>query len=285
MPELRQDPISGRWVIFSPARSARPHDFEPALARHIGTVCPFCEGHEQLSSAEVYALRPGGSPANQPGWQVRVVPNRFPALEVDSGEIDPAAGEPGYTTLPGWGIHEVIVESPRHLTTTTELSAAELTDVLAVYRQRLASLAAIERVRYGLVFKNVGLAAGASLEHLHSQLLGTPIVPSAVVEELTGAEQYFRAPRGVRLVPDGRRCARRRPAAGGRGGAVCRRLSLCRAVFLGNLDFAAAARQPFPPDRGVKPRPIGPDYTPRARLDGAGDSAVGLQLHNPLGTV
>jgi UDPglucose--hexose-1-phosphate uridylyltransferase len=191
MPELRQDPIGGRWVIFSPARSARPHDLEPALPRHTGTVCPFCEGHEKLSSAEVYALRPGGSQANQPGWQVRVVPNRYPALEVDSGEIDSSVGEPGYAIQPGWGIHEVIVESPRHLTTTTELSAAELTGVLAVYRQRLASLAAIERVRYGLVFKNVGLAAGASLEHLHSQLLGTPIVPSTVVEELTGAEQYF----------------------------------------------------------------------------------------------
>jgi len=191
MPELRQDPITGRWVIFSPARSARPHDFEPAVARHTGAVCPFCEGHENLSSAEVYALRPGGSQANQAGWQVRVVPNRYPALEVDSGEIDLPAVEPGCTTLPGWGIHEVIVESPRHLTTTTELSEAELTGVLAVYRQRLASLAAIERVRYGLVFKNVGLAAGASLEHLHSQLLGTPIVPSTVVEELNGAGQYF----------------------------------------------------------------------------------------------
>jgi UDPglucose--hexose-1-phosphate uridylyltransferase len=190
MPELRQDPITGRWVIFSPARSARPHDLEPVPPRHTGTVCPFCEGHENLSSAEVYALRPGGSQPNQPGWQVRVVPNRYPALEVDSDSA-PAVGQHGYTALPGWGIHEVIVESPRHLSTTTELSAAELTGVLAVYRQRLASLAAIERVRYGLVFKNVGIAAGASLEHLHSQVLGTPILPATVVEELTGADRYF----------------------------------------------------------------------------------------------
>ncbi|HEX4143367.1 MAG TPA: DUF4921 family protein [Pirellulales bacterium] len=191
MPEIRQDPITGRWVIFSPARSARPHDLEPAPPKHTGTICPFCEGHENLSSAEVHALRLAGSQANQPGWQVRVVPNRFPALEVDSGEIDPSDGEPGYKTLPGWGIHEVIVESPRHLTTTSQLSLAELTGVLSIYRQRLAVLAAIPRVRYGLVFKNVGLAAGASLEHLHSQLLGTEMIPSTVVEELTGAGHYF----------------------------------------------------------------------------------------------
>src|ERR1700677_772708 len=170
MPELRQDPIVGRWVVFSPGRSARPHDFEQAVARHTGTVCPFCEGHEHLCPAEAYVLRPGGSPANQPGWQVRVVPNKFPALEAGCGAIEAGAGEAGYTTLPGWGIHEVIVETPRPLTGTTELSDAELSDVLAVYRQRLSALAAIEQVRYGLVFKNVGPSAGASLEHLHSQL-------------------------------------------------------------------------------------------------------------------
>ena len=78
MPELRQDPIAGRWVIYSPARSARPHDFEPVVARRPGTVCPFCEGHENLSPAEAYALRDAGSQANQPGWHVRVVPNKYP---------------------------------------------------------------------------------------------------------------------------------------------------------------------------------------------------------------
>jgi UDPglucose--hexose-1-phosphate uridylyltransferase len=92
---------------------------------------------------------------------------------------------------PGWGIHEVIVESPRHLVTTTELADVELTDVLAVYCQRLKALAANPRVRYGLVFKNVGPAAGASLEHLHSQLIGMPVVPSQVVEQLSGAKRYF----------------------------------------------------------------------------------------------
>jgi UDPglucose--hexose-1-phosphate uridylyltransferase len=192
MPELRQDPITGRWVIFAPTRSARPHDFEPAVAKRIGTVCPFCEGHENLSPAESYALRSADSQANQPGWRVRVVPNKFPALDVGSVVVDPPAGLLGYVVVPGWGIHEVIVESPRHLATTTELSVAELADVLAVYCQRLSSLAALGRVRYGMVFKNVGIAAGASMEHLHSQLVGMPVVPSTVIEELTGAEHYFR---------------------------------------------------------------------------------------------
>ena len=94
------------------------------MPRHTGTVCPFCEGHENLSTSEAYAPRSGGSQANQPGWQVRVVPNKFPALEVGSDEIDPSAPRLGYLAMPGWGIHEVIVESPRHLTTTTQLSDA-----------------------------------------------------------------------------------------------------------------------------------------------------------------
>jgi UDPglucose--hexose-1-phosphate uridylyltransferase len=191
MPELRQDPITARWVVFSPGRSARPHDFEPAVARRTGMICPFCEGHEDRSPAEVYALRPTGSAPNRPGWRVRVVPNKFPALEPTRGELNPLPIEAGGAREPGWGIHEVIVESPRHLATTTELSESELADVLAVYRQRLGTLAATADVRYGLVFKNVGLAAGASMEHLHSQLIGMPIVPSDVTEKLSGAEQYL----------------------------------------------------------------------------------------------
>jgi UDPglucose--hexose-1-phosphate uridylyltransferase len=191
MPELRQDPIVGRWVIYSPERSARPHDFEPAVARHAGAICPFCEGHEDQSPAEVYALRAADSMPNRPGWRVRVVPNKYPALVSTSTELTGAGADADCLRQPGWGIHEVIVESSRHLVTTTELADAELTDVLAVYCQRLKALAADPRVQYGLVFKNVGVAAGASLEHLHSQLIGMPVIPSQVVEKLSGAQRYF----------------------------------------------------------------------------------------------
>ncbi len=102
-----------------------------------------------------------------------------------------SAAEAGHVKLPGLGVHEVIVESPRHLSTTTELNPVELTEVLAVYRQRLAAVAADPRMRYGMVFKNVGVAAGASLEHLHSQLIGMPVIPLGVAEKLAGAERYF----------------------------------------------------------------------------------------------
>ncbi len=93
------------------------------------------------------------------------------------------------------------------------------------------------------------------------------------------------APGRMYLVPAGRRCADDGPPAGGGGGAVCRFLPAGRTVCLGNVDFTAGTRESFPSDRAVKPRPIGPDYRPRDRLDGAGDSTASLQLHNPLGTV
>jgi UDPglucose--hexose-1-phosphate uridylyltransferase len=191
MPELRQDPIVGRWVIYSPARSARPHDIESVVTRQGGGDCPFCAGNEHLAPAEVYAVRVGGTGAGQSGWQVRVVTNKYPALEPGCGEIVDPAVAPDCLILPGVGVHEVIVESPRHLSTTTELSAAELAGVLAVYRQRLVSLAKIEGMRHGLLFKNVGVAAGASLEHLHSQLIGMPIVPPTVADELAGGAAFL----------------------------------------------------------------------------------------------
>ncbi len=85
MPELRKDPIVGRWVIVSQARSDRPNDYEQSPPRRADTFCPFCEGHEDSSPPEVWALRPGGSSPGRPGWTVRVVPNKYPALDDDAG--------------------------------------------------------------------------------------------------------------------------------------------------------------------------------------------------------
>jgi UDPglucose--hexose-1-phosphate uridylyltransferase len=117
-----------------------------------------------------------------------VVPNKFPALEIE-GELS-KRGQGMYDMMRGVGAHEVIIESPRHLVSTTELSVEQLRDVLWIYRDRLHDLTRDDRLRYGMLFKNVGAAAGASLEHTHSQLIATPIVPTNVVEELNGAQAY-----------------------------------------------------------------------------------------------
>jgi UDPglucose--hexose-1-phosphate uridylyltransferase len=187
MPELRKDPIVGRWVIVSEQRCDRPNDFEHVPTKRSDTICPFCEGQEDSSPPEIAACRAAGSQPGKPGWRVRVVPNKYPALDGASG---PIVGEGLFESRPGWGVHEVIVESPRHTTSTSELTDEQLAEVLSVYRERLLAIQRDSRVRYGMVFKNVGPGAGASLEHSHSQLIGLPIVPISVAEEMAGSLEF-----------------------------------------------------------------------------------------------
>lgn len=189
MPDLRKDPIVGRWVIVAKSRAKRPHDFESTPRLHAGAFCPFCEGHEDQTPGEIIAYRRPGSAANREGWRVRVVPNKFPALEIE-GELH-KRGEGIYDMMRGVGAHEVIIESPQHLLSTAELSEENLREVFWVYRDRLVDLKRDHRLVYGMIFKNVGAAAGASLEHTHSQLIVTPIVPINVWEEMTGSLEFY----------------------------------------------------------------------------------------------
>ncbi len=190
MPDLRKDPIVGRWVIVAKSRAKRPHDFDSTPHIHKGTFCPFCEGNEDQTPGEIIAYRPPGSQPNRNGWKVRVVPNKFPALEIE-GDLN-KRGEGMYDMMRGVGAHEVIIESPAHLFSTSDLAEEELRDVFWVYRDRLVDLKKDRRLIYGMLFKNVGAAAGASLEHTHSQLIVTPIVPIAVQEEMTGSLEFYK---------------------------------------------------------------------------------------------
>ncbi len=151
---------------------------------------PFCAGAEEHTPGEILAYRPTGGPPDSPGWDVRVVPNKFPALEIE-GPLQ-KRGEGLYDCMRGVGAHEVIIESPDHRITTADLSPARIAQVLAVYRDRLVDLKRDSRLAHGMIFKNVGAGAGASLEHAHSQLIVTPIVPITVREELEGSLAYFR---------------------------------------------------------------------------------------------
>jgi len=189
MPDLRKDPIVGRWVIIATSRAKRPHDFDTSPQREKDRFCPFCEGNEHATPDEILAYRRSGTEPNREGWRVRVFPNKFPALVVE-GELN-KRGDGIYDMMRGVGAHEVIVESPEHLISTSELSEAQLREVLWVYRDRLVDLKKDPRFVYGMIFKNVGAAAGASLEHTHSQLIVTPIVPISVWEEMTGSLEFF----------------------------------------------------------------------------------------------
>jgi UDPglucose--hexose-1-phosphate uridylyltransferase len=192
MPELRKDAVTGRWVIISTERRKRPSDFRlerPSLIRE--EFCPFCTGREQMTPPEVLAFRHNGSGPNGPGWDLRVVPNKFPALQVE-GTLD-RQGEGLFDRMNGIGAHEVIIESPDHGKTLASMSEAEIERVLWAFRERIADLKRDIRFRYILVFKNHGAAAGATLEHSHSQLIALPIVPDFVREEIEGAKQHFAA--------------------------------------------------------------------------------------------
>ena len=189
MTDLRKDPIVGRWVIIAKSRARRPHDFDSTPLRRPERFCPFCEGHEDKTTSEIIAYRNPGTQRNRPGWRVRVVPNKFPALEIE-GELN-KRGEGIYDMMRGVGAHEVIIETPNHLLSTSELSDEQLREVLWVYRDRLVDLKRDPRLVYGMIFKNVGAAAGATLEHTHSQLIVTPIVPINVWEEMTGSLEFY----------------------------------------------------------------------------------------------
>jgi UDPglucose--hexose-1-phosphate uridylyltransferase len=190
MPELRKDPIVGRWVIIALERAKRPHDFkhqEQSLVE--AGACPFCEGNEDKTPPEIIAYRDRGARPNGPGWRVRVVPNKFPALTIE-GSLH-KRGEGIYDKMAGVGAHEVIIESPTHHVSMATLSDQNIQEILWVYRDRLVDLKKDNRLVHGMLFKNVGPAAGASIEHTHSQLIVTPIVPISVWEEMTGGLEFY----------------------------------------------------------------------------------------------
>jgi len=189
MPELRREPVSGRWVIVATERAARPTDFETKPQIIKSGFCPFCEGNEDKTPPEILAYRDNGAMPDTSGWRVRVVPNKFPALQTEGEYLKCEEGI--YEMMNGIGAHEVIIESPRHIQSLTSLDNGNVEEVLLCYRDRLVDLKSDKRFVYGLLFKNVGFSAGASLEHTHSQLIVTPIVPPLVANEIANAKTFY----------------------------------------------------------------------------------------------
>jgi UDPglucose--hexose-1-phosphate uridylyltransferase len=176
-------------VIISAERGRRPSDFVAEPARPRLTSCVFCPGHEDQTPPEILAGRPLGGLPNSAGWTLRVVPNKFPALRIE-GELEPS-GEGPFDRMNGVGAHEVVIESPSHDASLATMSVDAVADVLLAFRERMLDLKKDPRFQYILIFKNHGEAAGATLEHPHSQLIATPIIPIMVSEELAGSARYF----------------------------------------------------------------------------------------------
>ncbi len=190
MPELRKDPILERWVIISTERHKRPTDFSlDPLPVNKGGFCPFCSGNEDKTPHEIFTISHDDRQPDTPGWTLRVVPNRFPVLTIE-GELT-KEGEGLYDRISGIGAHEVIIETPDHSDSLASISLPQFINVLSSYRSRLSDLKRDSRFKYALIFKNHGMAAGASLEHSHSQLIALPIIPKRVSEELAGSKSHY----------------------------------------------------------------------------------------------
>jgi len=189
MPELRKDPITGRWVIISTDRAKRPSDFiHQPVPPAKQCICPFDTGNEKKTPPEVLAYRNSGG-RDEPGWRVRVVPNKFPVLGIE-GELN-RAGEGIYDKMNGIGAHEVIVETPDHGATLSDMPERQIEEVLWAVKERVNDLKKDRRFRYILIFKNHGEAAGATFDHPHCQLIALPVIPVHVQEEVEGARLFY----------------------------------------------------------------------------------------------
>jgi UDPglucose--hexose-1-phosphate uridylyltransferase len=238
MPVLRKDPVVERWVLFSEARGKRPSDFGGHKIAGGGravedpATCPFEGGREGETPPEVLAYRAAGGAADSPGWSVRVVPNKFPALTTE-GEATHTVDGP-FQSINGVGAHEVIVETPDHAPTTADLEPVQCAAVLQAFQDRIHAHTKDPRVAYVSIFKNEGRHAGASRAHTHTQLIAMPIVPKTMQEKLAGCRAWLlrdaRERPALRFARDRARCP------------FCGRGTVCPAHSVRDLDRAEATR-------------------------------------------
>ena len=192
MPEYRHDPLLGRSVIVAPERWGRPDQLNGSPQDpQVVALCPFCAGHEHETPPELaaYYSRQGAAAKL---WQVRVVPNKYPAVRTTGLELNPACdrlNSPGLNS-PGFGSHEVIIESPEHVASFSQLSDEQAGFTFLAYRDRIRALKSHANLAHAQVFKNARADGGASVEHSHSQLIATSIVPLELQRELAAAGEY-----------------------------------------------------------------------------------------------
>lgn len=192
MPQLRKNPVTREWVIVAQERSRRPGDFNVPVEDTSGrpvhdSRCPFCAGNEGQTPSETLALRATGEP-DTTGWTVRVVPNKFPALNME-GDLA-RHGQGMYDSMNAVGAHEVVIETPDHNQSLATIPQSQCRDVLWACRDRFVELSRDRRFKYILFFRNQGRVAGASVEHAHSQLIALPVVPIEVLAEIEGMSLY-----------------------------------------------------------------------------------------------
>jgi len=187
MPELRQNLATKEWVIIATERAKRPEEFKTAKEKRMlppyKPECPFCPGNEDRTPGETFRI------SDEKGWKVRSFPNKFAALSPVGDRVRKIRGVERW--LNGVGIHDVIAETPLHNLCIALLPVEDVRLILEVYRRRFQDVSRDPRIELVIIFKNHGEAAGTSLEHPHSQLIGTPVVPTQIRNRLEEAMRYF----------------------------------------------------------------------------------------------
>jgi len=201
VPEIRIDPLTGLRAIVATDRVQRPGgELTVAPPDPIDPAGdPFAEGHEDQTPPELYALRPAGGEANGPGWTVRVVPNRFPALQPDAPEPEPDAHPELCMAVAARGAHEVIVNSPQPVVSLADLSTEQVQVAVDVWRERMRAQAGAAYVH---VCVNERLEGGATQSHTHAQLFALSFVPAVVARERERFGAYAVRTMGGNLLED-----------------------------------------------------------------------------------
>lgn len=188
MPELRLNLVTREWVIIATERAKRPQDFKssyterPSQPPYLST-CPFCPGNERKTPEEHFRI------CEDSGWKIRAVSNKYPALS-RTGDREWSA-DWFKRSVTGVGVHEVIIESPRHNANIALMEPGHVQDIIRAYKDRFIEAHGDKRIEHVIIFKNHGEGAGTSLDHPHTQLIGTPVVPLQFRDRVQFAMHYF----------------------------------------------------------------------------------------------
>jgi UDPglucose--hexose-1-phosphate uridylyltransferase len=188
--ELRHDPIQKQWVIVATQRGQRPSGYHVQVTEQAQEFCPLCPTNESKTPPEIFAVRGGFAAPNSPGWQLRVVPNKYPAVGIE-GDLDRSAVGM-YDRMRGVGAHEIIIETPQHNQHLASQPVPHLAKVVKVYRDRMKDLLNDARFLHVMIFRNQGESAGATLAHPHSQVIALPILPKILEIELESSREHYR---------------------------------------------------------------------------------------------
>jgi UDPglucose--hexose-1-phosphate uridylyltransferase len=199
VPEIRIDPLTGQRAILAEVRAQRPASGLPGAGETGADQDPFAEGNEASTPPELYAVRPDGSAPDTPGWRVRVVPNRFPALDPGAQDPPPTANPDLFWAGPARGAHEVIVNAREPVTSLAQLDPAQVALAADVWRERMRAHADAACLH---LMVNEGPGAGASVAHTHAQLFALDFVPAAIARERERFGAYATRTMGGNLLGD-----------------------------------------------------------------------------------